>query len=127
MTSDAMIDAAARALNKMHAEDAGGCFAPSGVDTPDDCVEGTCYCWRECKRQARAALDAASLDTALKAERTKALTEVRELVDGLGDRYDHEAMAVTADIAVAECRSAESAMRELAKILQQTIDVEPGT
>ncbi len=55
---DDKLKAAALAINKIRADEVGGCFKPDddGED-PDSCIDGDCYCAQQCKAEARAAIE----------------------------------------------------------------------
>jgi len=47
-----------RVLVNARASEVGGCFAPADTDTPDECLDGECYCARWCEKVALACSDA---------------------------------------------------------------------
>lgn len=50
-----LIRAATAEVGKLRAAEVGGCFRSANVPQ-GECADGDCYCYRQCEREARAAL-----------------------------------------------------------------------
>jgi|KBSMisStandDraft_5_1062788.scaffolds.fasta_scaffold01158_20 hypothetical protein len=55
MMDEKIVDAVRTEISRMRAAEVGGCFRPDTVPQ-GECADGDCYCFRQCDREARAAM-----------------------------------------------------------------------
>lgn len=91
MTSpdDGLVEKVANVISKPRADEAGGCFCPEPGDSPDDCADHVCYCYRITREEARAAI-IACLEAMLSPSKTvlaAGLDAIRDHMDSTQDSY----------------------------------------